>query len=640
MPARLVKKAVGSASEKASNYKQFVDVDSDDPLEKDGNLPESGKAKTPPLKHSHPCADSSSEGHDVEQEMYKKKQDFFYQELEDEYGSKKCLNPVPHGDYEKDDSSDAGQSQEETPAADQDLIRAADQQPPQQHSSEQAHPMDRIVGHEYGVKPLLDDDELSDSELNACMENQPLTLKKYDTNAYRSDESEKTSMQTHCTDSKNPEQISTFLDPFASAPFRRKGLRSKMPKKPKCHSSAIQREGDVFANAPFRSYKITSPQSYVGQPVEQFSASEVVSNVGLPTDGITSYSHLSPHTVQKHSSSQSPERTLQPTSPSFISDMGAREARQFASNSFQQQPFSDGQQQKLIPKEQQQQQLLVADQQNIAEQQQCWQKQLQASWKQMLSNEVTIPAAGFKTSPSEQIQKTSLSPQSISTRVAQPPSVLCLADCTENNQPQIQSPHSPSSESTEDPTQDLYSIALIQGKEHDKQHHSLPESVSTQSGTSGGRVCKHRYGSSALNSDKLSPQNSRNDFSHVQLKSSDASDDESADAHYGSLKRNKQRSSKKSPREKPTTEFANLGFDDSEKDIDALEGERFCESGSQLNVSMDAAMLRTNNNSTNCFTEGSHTLPRMGAKKHRVLPQTPDNEPFSMKKKSSVIMFK
>jgi len=652
MPARLVKKAVGSASEKASNYKQFVDVDSDDPLEKDVNSPiisEAPKCATPPSPPplppppppplppaviTHPHADSSSEGHDVDPEKYKKKKDFYYQELEDEYGSKKCLNPTLHGSYEKDDSSDAAMSQEEQSAAvSQDLIGHSKQQPftYQQNSPEQTttQPLDRIVGHEYGIKPLLDDDELSDSEMNPCSENQPLALKGHGSKAYK----ETDAVNQCCPSSDKAEKLSTFLDPFAMAPFRKKGARSKTPKKARGPNITPQKDPDVFANAPFRSTKITSPpstQACIQKHGHLGINKAQVSQTASATDRTIASCHIPPRTINKHSSPQSAEEMLNVTSPSVTKE----ECNLFGSDNFTRNAFNFGQEQRLV----QQQHLL---------QQQAWQKQLQTSWQKMPAQQTTSPTSpdSFSTSPQEPMNRSVASPHSANIRMARPPKTLSLSSHSSQSS-QHQSPQSPSSGSIEDPTEDLFNAALIQSKESDKshQHCSATGSVAgvglmgVQGGGATSKTSRQRHKSSD-NNEKASARDGRDGF--TQFKSTDIMDDENVDILYGSVKHNKQRSCKKSPREKPTTEFANLGFDDSEKDIDALTSEAYgSRSGSQLNISMDATMLRTNNNSAICLTEGSHTLPRMGAKKHRVLPQTPDSEPFTSKKKSSIIIFK
>ena len=763
MPARLVKKAVGSATEKSSSYKQFVDADSDDPLERERDAPpprtKPEQSVAPPTR-DHPRADSSSEGHDFDPRKYQKDRDFYYQELEDEYGSKKCVKTrLDHG-YEKGDSSDAGQSHDDCPDADKELLHHSinrSASPGQRISPKlpDSHPMDRIVGHEYGIRPLLDDDELSESEMNPatddlvnpatddlppsardetldrCADHSPATSVPTTSpnipprspnipprSPYISTTSPNRSEQTAAVDEPS---VST-ADPFAFAPFRLKGRSSKTPKKlsqnPRSPPVVTKGGGeDVFANAPFKSSRINSPPSSPGvvppgKPVNHEA------QVVLQQDGSVVYSHLSPNTVEMRSPSQSPERPMQTASPGgHDMMMGSGDIDMFGSGNFSQMTFNQAQvqleqrdrqkqeqkhvqqqrqlQQQALQQHQQQQhqlqQLQVQQQQqhiqaaqhqqaaqqqqqfHATQQQQVAQQQQQASQQQIFvtqqaaqqqfaveqgqlqlvsGSELSTQQAVYGTSPQEQYIS-SPSPQFLITRVAQPPSSLPLGGQGAGTQYQP-SPVSGGTTPQED-GQDLFGMSLLQESDYEGHRHHMNMSASLgaiHATAIYGGVTKatarkgglHRRGSSDSRSSgsdgKPSPRSSKKESGRIRYKSGDVTQDENVDVltagNYGSLKRNKQRSSKKSPREKPTTEFANLGFDDS----DALDGER---SESSLNLSMDSSALKASNhgNTSNYLNEGSHTLPRtQGAKKHRSLPKTPDAEPFSGKKKTSMSMFK
>ena len=116
----------------------------------------------------------------------------------------------------------------------------------------QETPHDRIVGHEYGVRPLLDDDELSDAESHKVNPFNKVT---------RSDANSNYGVGT-------PPLSPHTDDIFGSAPFRK-----DVKRKPKMTSPRVDSE-DVFHRVPFKTSKVKamSPQNtggniYVNQAI-------------------------------------------------------------------------------------------------------------------------------------------------------------------------------------------------------------------------------------------------------------------------------------------------------------------------------------------------------------------------------------
>lgn len=104
-----------------------------------------------------PRADSSSDqGMDAAARLYEQKKDYRYKELDDEFGSKRTTK-----EFHRSPDEDIGASgnvlyeEEDDVASDVTAVPKVD---------EEIVVADRIMGHEYGVRPLLDDDELSESE--------------------------------------------------------------------------------------------------------------------------------------------------------------------------------------------------------------------------------------------------------------------------------------------------------------------------------------------------------------------------------------------------------------------------------------------------------------------------------------------
>lgn len=105
----------------------------------------------------------------------------------------------------------------------------------------------------------------------------------------------------------------------------------------------------------------------------------------------------------------------------------------------------------------------------------------------------------------------------------------------------------------------------------------------------------------------------------------------SYEANYGSLKSSKNR--RKPNTDNLPAEFANLGF--SEEDPDAV-GARDVQSGSQHVLSADPH-INSANVDAYFQAEGSHTLPRTGTKKQRLVPTSVSMEPVGFKTKSTLV---
>ena len=139
-------------------------------------------------------------------------------------------------------NADAGDSSED-PSKSHDDFDISERGPPKQsmlskvvNAKSQIQSQDRIIGHQYGVKPLIDDDELSDSELN----NQSQTL----SNPFSNSSSRGSSAMSASSaifmqnspamspQSQNSEDSAVNVgDPFINVPFKKKHTAKKKHKK-------------------------------------------------------------------------------------------------------------------------------------------------------------------------------------------------------------------------------------------------------------------------------------------------------------------------------------------------------------------------------------------------------------------------
>lgn len=231
----MIKVALGLASKK---YKQLVDTDE----KEEKKRPESKGKKLgskPAVVQPKELVDSSSEDYQggiINQGAA----DFSYQELDDEYGSRpSAVKPTKHKEgFESIEEYDASKNIRNFPS---DHSISHYQVPEGQG--------DRIVGHEYGVKPLLDDDELEDTYANVGASQSSNLQTKRQTMSQ-----ENIGCEAGLMNSPFDEDV------FAAAPFPIKSNTKRRPisaiitsSTSTALSSSSYLLEDVFAKAPFRS---------------------------------------------------------------------------------------------------------------------------------------------------------------------------------------------------------------------------------------------------------------------------------------------------------------------------------------------------------------------------------------------------
>ncbi|ELU02272.1 hypothetical protein CAPTEDRAFT_227866 [Capitella teleta] len=208
--ARFVKRVVGDQLK--STYRQFADADSDD-LDKDVRAP----------VNSHQDADSSSEGgpEPERQAMHKKNEEYHYQELDDEYGSRKTIQTSSYND---DSCSESTTYKTAKGPAAQELFSAKD----------------RLAQGEQQPDRISSSSSSSKQQQHA----NPFQLHKADSSQ---DSSE----------AKSPHSEPSG-DIFQAAPFsarkdsqKKKKLKSPAPPPPS--------DPDVFSRVPFRPKGLRSP---------------------------------------------------------------------------------------------------------------------------------------------------------------------------------------------------------------------------------------------------------------------------------------------------------------------------------------------------------------------------------------------
>ena len=603
---RMLKRAV-----EHSKYQQLI-VDADSDEKENGDNED--------LKPPRPQADSSSEGQDGTERgdrYYKKDRDFGYQELDDEFGRKYSAKPSPdfHQYNTMDYTSDQGESQSEEADRRPSLIsKVAGAK--SQNQQGQLH--DRIVGHAHGGRPLLDDDELSDSETPK----EPVPSRG--SSAMSGGSSALMSLGTPTTSPMSAQSEGSNPDPFSGAPFKKKDSRKKRPSV-KSPPQKVNLD-DPFAKAPFRSGsaglaktksppKSGTPTMYVNQAVVMVDQDDPFVFLNA-RGGSAMSSTISPASVEMRSPSQSPgvaqpvNIAQQPTAPTTrdIPVQGLYSANTSTSppslSSSQNDVFGLQSFAHMTPYQMQQQmgrrQLNQHTPQPVPPQQAACYSPPQSQ---------PPPATHLSTSPSDHLSIGS--PKSLQGEDlfgARPFEDAMFSDY----QPDAHRP----------PPAD--------------NKHMAGGAKKTLRKNSGNRVRRRGSSGSSGSEGKPSPRSSKKDkyFS----RSTELLHDENMEVlldspTQGSAKKGKHKPSKKAS--KDSTAFSNLSFmDDSEKDPDMLESR----SESQMNLASDTA-LKTSN-AANYAEEGSHTLPRAGSKKHRVLPKTPDAEPFTVKKKSGGKIFK
>lgn len=239
------------AALRSSKYKQLVDNGTDDEREE----PIKTTKAIPPRPDVKPeLAESSSsyaEDDHPAAHFEKMSKDFSYQELDDEYGSR----PVSKsGSVRKTEILVENVSCSESTVS---KVGSKVAGPPEAHNMGQM--TDRIVGHEYGVRPLLDDDELEDSY--GGVHNAPKQLEVVEDRTSSSNSTE--SPMAGTSPAMSPSVGSS--DVFSAAPFHRKCSKKKRPISEIVQGSSGSKlmseiipgnaqpaEGDIFASAPFK----------------------------------------------------------------------------------------------------------------------------------------------------------------------------------------------------------------------------------------------------------------------------------------------------------------------------------------------------------------------------------------------------
>lgn len=293
---------VKAALSRSARYKQFVDTDEDEPVEETV----SQLHLAPPAKVE--MESSSDYVEEDASECTRKRADFGYQELDDEYGSRPGgLAPKAPRDNGKEITS----SQE----FDSSALKQANVNPPDMVSSTQAQ-ADRIVGHEFGVKPLLDDDELEDGTVYSRGVHGPMNA----SNASAVDRDTRSSSIEASSDRSpgfSPQNTEDHSDIFAAAPFRISSAKKRRPFSAVVSGTSSlftsAANTDIFDRAPFKTKshtKLISPpegaemetdrkqESGYNPPTvfrtTQSSAATTPSSVAISPD--MRPSSLSPHT--------------------------------------------------------------------------------------------------------------------------------------------------------------------------------------------------------------------------------------------------------------------------------------------------------------------------------------------------------
>lgn len=587
--ARMVKRAVGG-----SKYQEFHDADSDD-LDKDMKK---DKPKPP--------ADSSSDDHEVLDNRYKKDKDYNYQELDDEFGSKRSIKPGH--EYGKGDSSDTSKTQDE-PETKLFNVTVKSSSKAVVNQTSQAT-TDRIVGHEYGVRPLLDDndDELSDSEAHQANTKNPFRGNEQSSrgSSVLSGGSNTTyvGLNTPPLSPESQQSQDSTNDIFSIAPFKRiknKGLSLMSP------VQKVQDE-DVFSKAPFKARSPSSGRGSTGtltftnpaaQDVDVFSNAPFKNN----SSKTTPVAPISPASVEMRSPSQSPEsqgllnsaKTQSVAGVGLTPPISPGQLDLFGSGNFANMTFDQAKAQKAY----------LDKSQLRYPAQQPGKPQIQFSTPQPPAPPGPFPE--FCT------------PQVANSRSGQ----------------QYQSPASRELFPVK-PIKQVQPLLVEQSKPKrstpTKQRHNSEEPTLLGGGSSDSQSSEEDE--ELAMSQPITKKEKR--FTHSSEFLQDENTDTYMESNFGTHRRSKGKS-KKSSKDKPSQAFSNLSFmDDSEKDIDGEMNGGQTRSESHNDIAQEAYVAAGDPVIYESKKEGSHTLPRVGSRKTKVaatqLKDTP--EPFTTKKKS------
>ena len=590
--ARLVKKPFDMFQDATkSTYNKFEDVDSDD-LDKDTKKATSGITGDEERSPRRRREDSSSEGQDV---SAGKRRDFDYVSLDDEFGSR----PGKHTP-----SMESGEEEEQREDQEYDH-----RPPPKPRKSprpppavvDNRPPQDVFMGHDKGSKCLIEDDELSDSEVSHSIDSVV-------SNPFKEPSSSRGSSVMSGISApfglSSPPTMSPQSDDapqdavFSKAPFLKGG--SSMKKKKASSSStpgskvqkAASSLGDVFGNAPFvkrswRSPPAQNPATTNDKNQEKTARTALFVNeaaMGGNQEGIyaagmcnmavqpmpsspPAYQHISPQ-----------PSSLSPPLPSSTSQSPRDQQMDlFGSGNFSEMTFRE-------------------------------------AHVQMARQDRLAAAAAASNQPPRTTTSGAQRPHS-------QPALSLMAAPTQIPSPNSPQPPPQAPVQAPPPPQPQPRGSLSEAHMHLTASGGVRKSGRKPNGGSGATVLRRgSSGSSSGSSDKGNSPRSRHGRYSVPQDENVEILVGAGDGHHVKKQRGK------AP---PTTEFANLGFMD---DLAAEEGED--EAGDGLhNLSMDA--LKPSNVANYMGSSaGSHTLPRSGSKKHKVKPR--DVEPFTVSKSSSM----
>lgn len=218
-----VKAALGMKSK----YNKLIDSGDD---EEDHKPPAKVKPKIPPKPRRREESSSSHAEEELPKDQAKPGTEFHYRELDDEYGSRPvAATSVSEKRRDHDVISIVSTSSQEYDAAARNVIvvpntnKTSVEQPEPEDEGEEERvspvPADPVIGHEHGVRPLLDDDELENDFTSQIHSKTVDTADNVGTIDVLPAGTVSPEMSVNKSDS---------VDVFGAAPFRRKSTKKKM----------------------------------------------------------------------------------------------------------------------------------------------------------------------------------------------------------------------------------------------------------------------------------------------------------------------------------------------------------------------------------------------------------------------------
>ena len=192
------------------------------------------KASNPSLPQNHSITkprrrrESSSSHADEDSITEQKGTEFHYRELDDEYGSRpsavtSVAKPKDHDVISI--ISTSSQEYDPAPKPQQSHVQMRNVKDDCEREKTDEVVQDPIIGHEHGVRPLLDDDELENS-YEGQQPPRPVDTIDLEQDAVCDTPVQDTSMSP---DTVSPVPKPEFTDIFGAAPFKRKSSRKKRP---------------------------------------------------------------------------------------------------------------------------------------------------------------------------------------------------------------------------------------------------------------------------------------------------------------------------------------------------------------------------------------------------------------------------